>query len=241
MSYDQPRWFPDPRNHGRERLWDGAAWTDLVRDARPPELTPAPTSEAANQPSSAAGPPRFNATEFAQHWQPQVESSRNSLPDSGPLEHKPPSERTSDPNDLLARLLEASLASQQASEQAKASAVESVLLSPPVRWVWQLALLLRFPVLASNVLILPLALMHFGDPVRVGRVGQAGGAGLLGWQAALLVLLADASVGLAWLGAALLPDIALRRYQLRSLAALAASCVLTLVIPVLWIYWDTYF
>jgi Protein of unknown function (DUF2510) len=28
-----PGWYPDPQQQGRERLWDGQAWTDHLRDA----------------------------------------------------------------------------------------------------------------------------------------------------------------------------------------------------------------
>lgn len=30
-------WYPDPQNHGVERWWNGAAWTDYRRTPYPPQ------------------------------------------------------------------------------------------------------------------------------------------------------------------------------------------------------------
>lgn len=56
VSTPQPGWYPDPQDAGRQRYWDGAAWTEHVSTPDPAATTPIPAAPSQGVPSQPATP-----------------------------------------------------------------------------------------------------------------------------------------------------------------------------------------
>lgn len=132
-------WYPDPAdtNNGKQRWWDGKAWTHELQDAPKPDAPPAPATPApapvaapaqaapAAASASVATPtpepakpaerkiPLFGARKAAQNLQAELDAAQASLQALGGLDHAQIQVAIDEQRNLLSKLI-AETAQQQA-------------------------------------------------------------------------------------------------------------------------------